>query len=301
MLLFYIFSNKPRGLNVQCRFVETKVTKSTENTKLGGLHVWVEFGRLLIFLYFCGARVYPPFFHDSPMRIDTITLQDVLPEVFVGSEADEPVSKSRVWLQNVRFDRQKVVDGQVRTPYYLIEAESGTGKSSLCSFVYGVRRDYRGHIFFNDTDIRKLSIAEWCDIRRQHLAYLPQEMHLFAELTAMENVMIKNRLTDYCSENDIRHMFELLEIEHKADVPAARLSVGQQQRVAIVRALCQPFDFILLDEPVSHLDARNNRQVTALIVNAAESRNASIITTSVGNPLLLRETSHQSDLASLLL
>ncbi len=78
-------------------------------------------------------------------------------------------------------------------------------------------------------------------------------------------------------------MLTALELGHKADVPAGHLSVGQQQRVAIVRALCQPFDFILLDEPVSHLDARNNVAVAELILTESVAQGAGIIATSVGN------------------
>ncbi|MDE6169730.1 MAG: ABC transporter ATP-binding protein, partial [Duncaniella sp.] len=65
--------------------------------------------------------------------------------------------------------------------------------------------------------------------------------------------------------------------------------IGQQQRVAIVRALCQPFDFLLVDEPVSHLDARNNAAVASLIAEEASSRSAAIIATSVGNKLTLSD------------
>ena len=212
-------------------------------------------------------------------KITEITLRRTLPVVFTGAENDEPVASSQVWMRDLRLTIQND---------YLVEAESGTGKSSLCAFIYGNRRDYRGEIFFNDTNIRDFKIADWCEIRKRHLAYLPQEMLLFPELTAMENILIKNRLTDRFSEKDIRQMLDRLEIGHKATTVAARLSVGQQQRVAIIRALCQPFDFILLDEPVSHLDERNNLVVARLITDSAADNGASIITTSVGNPLLLR-------------
>lgn len=211
-------------------------------------------------------------------KLNTITLIDTLPKVFSGSENDEPVASSGVWLRELEFTRPE---------NYLVEAESGTGKSSLCAFIYGSRRDYLGKILFNGRDIRSFSIKEWCELRRRHLAYLPQEMRLFGELTAMENIMIKNQLTGMFTEHEVRNMLERLEIEHKANQLASRLSVGQQQRVAIVRSLCQPFDFLLLDEPVSHLDARNNVIVAELISSVAKSNGASIITTSVGNPLLL--------------
>lgn len=211
--------------------------------------------------------------------INEITLQRALPQVFRGSEREAPVKDSEVWLrQEITFRRGR---------YYLIEAESGTGKSSLCAFIYGSRRDYDGYILIDGDDVKNFSIGRWCEIRRKGLAYLPQEMCLFPELTVMENILIKNRLTDCKSGEEIRAMLERLEIAHKADTPAGRLSVGQQQRVAIIRALCQPFDFLLIDEPVSHLDSRNNRTVSALIDEEAGIREAAVIATSVGNKILL--------------
>ena len=213
--------------------------------------------------------------------IDKITLKGVLPRVFAGSESEPAIASSEIWLRDsVTFERPGA---------YLIEAESGTGKSSLCSFIYGQRTDYRGEILFDSTPASSISIERWCELRRSALAYVPQEMLLFPELTVMENILIKNRLTDYASEAQIRSMLQQLEIDNKADSLASQLSVGQQQRVAIIRALCQPFDFLLVDEPVSHLDARNNETVARLMTGEAAVRNASIIATSVGNKLALAD------------
>ncbi len=82
-------------------------------------------------------------------------------------------------------------------------------------------------------------------------------------------------------------MMAAFDLSHKAKVPAAKLSIGQQQRVAIIRALCQPFDFILLDEPVSHLDTANNQIAAQMIQEHAQKQGAGIISTSVGNSLML--------------
>ena len=168
-----------------------------------------------------------------------------------------------------------------------IQAESGGGKSSLLSFIYGNRNDYSGEILFDGKKIRDFSIPEWCEIRQKEIALLPQEMRLFLELTAIENIKLKNNLTNHKTEEEIDEMLELLGISAKKNSPAGKLSIGQQQRVAIIRTLCQPFDFIFLDEPVSHLDEANNRIVARLIENEAENNNAGIIATSVGNHLLL--------------
>ena len=208
--------------------------------------------------------------------IDTIILNNVLPRVFAGSENEPPVKGSQVWLQKFEFHQSQS---------YLIEAESGTGKSSLCSFIYGNRCDYSGEILFDGVNVKSFSIARWSELRTHALALLPQEMRLFPELTVLENIQIKNRLTDYKTEGEILEMLRRLEISEKVHQQAAYLSVGQQQRVAIVRALCQPMDFLILDEPVSHLDERNNEIVAQLIKEEASAQNAGIIATSVGNKI----------------
>ncbi|MCH5238383.1 MAG: ATP-binding cassette domain-containing protein, partial [Muribaculaceae bacterium] len=131
------------------------------------------------------------------------------------------------------------------------------------------------------------NISTWCDIRKSKIALLPQEMRLFPEITVIENIQLKNSLTNKKTLAQIKEMLALLGVEEKFDSPVAKLSIGQQQRVAIVRTLCQPYDFIFLDEPVSHLDETNNRIVAKLVERDAAENNAGIITTSVGNHLLL--------------
>lgn len=208
------------------------------------------------------------------MEIDKIEMHGVLPRVFSGRND----MKSEIWNREVTMERGRS---------YLVSAESGTGKSSLCSYLYGFRNDYDGRITFGNTDIATLNITQWCELRSRHIAYLPQEMRLFPELTAMENVELKNRLTRFHSTDNIKQMFDRLGIADKSDQPVAQLSIGQQQRVAIIRALCQPFDFILLDEPVSHLDETNNRLAAALVTEEAKRQGAGIIATSVGNNVMI--------------
>lgn len=126
-------------------------------------------------------------------------------------------------------------------------------------------------------------MPEWCRVRQSSIAYLPQELRLFPELTAMENIQLKNRLTHHKTEKEIVDYFDQLGIPDKVDSPLGKLSIGQQQRVAIIRTLCQPADFILLDEPVSHLDEANNAIVARLVSDEASRQGAGIISTSVGN------------------
>ena len=203
-----------------------------------------------------------------------ININVALPTVFAGRER----VPSEVWQCQLTFERGK---------RYLIVADSGTGKSSLCSYIYGYRRDYSGTIAFDGTDTRMLSVPQWCELRKNSLAYLPQEMRLFPELTALENVWLKNQLTNHKTREDIEKLFEVMGIADKLHSPVAQLSIGQQQRVAIVRTLCQPADFFILDEPVSHLDADNNKIVAGLFADAATQMGAAVVVTSVGNHLAL--------------
>lgn len=213
------------------------------------------------------------------MEIKEITIKKLLPNVFKGMEDTSQIRQSRIWeAPPLSFKRGCRI---------CIHAESGGGKSSLLSFIYGNRTDYSGDIYFNDTNIRTFNIPQWCDIRQHSIALLPQEMRLFPELTAFENIQLKNQLTKHKSSAEIESLLNELGILEKRDAKVAKLSIGQQQRVAIVRTLCQPFDFIFLDEPVSHLDETNNRIVARIMEKEAAANNAGIITTSVGNHLLL--------------
>ncbi len=214
----------------------------------------------------------------TAMKIETITLENLLPEAFAGERGDH--ASSDVWQKgNVAFSRGSS---------YLVGSESGGGKSSLCAYIYGKRTDYEGRILFNGTDIRSFRSSEWNEIRQRSLAWLPQELGLFPTLTAIENIMLKAAQTGYRSERQARKMLSRLGIGHLADRPVRLMSVGQCQRVATIRALCQPFEFLLLDEPVSHLDPSSNAALSALIAEEAESRNAGVIVTSIGNAPALK-------------
>lgn len=215
--------------------------------------------------------------------IEKIELCGLIPEVF-ARELSGSMRDSGIWLSEEAV-------GFRRGCRLLIESASGKGKSSLVSFIYGRRTDYRGLIAFDGADIRSLDSARWTEIRRKALAWLPQEMMLFPELTARENVEIKRSLTGWRSGRWVEEAFERLGIADRIDSPVGRMSVGQQQRVAIIRALAQPADFILLDEPVSHLDPQSNLAAASFIEEEASSTGAGIITTSVGNPLALNYTS----------
>lgn len=213
--------------------------------------------------------------------MDKITLRNTLPEIF----KNDTQIVSDIWMTDISFERGK---------YYLIEANSGTGKSSLCSYIYGYRADYLGDILFDDQNIKNFKLNQWDQVRCTQLSLLFQELHLFSGLTALENVKLKNNLTQYKTDAQITELFEILGIPQKKDTMVSKMSWGQQQRVAIIRNLCQPFSFLILDEPISHLDDQNASVIAELVQREASLQGAGIISTSIGKHLPLNYSKTQA-------
>ena len=208
--------------------------------------------------------------------IASIRFNNVIPNVFVGSPPEG--GPTDVWDQMLTFKRGESC---------LIEAASGRGKSSFCSFLYGLRKDYAGSIDYFDHDGKAMVINEAMlgEMRCRSIAMMFQEHRIFPELTAVENVMLKNQLTNYFTEREIRERLSLLGLEERLDRPCQKLSIGQQQRVAFVRLLAQPADFILLDEPVSHLDMVNAELMGEMLRQRQTEEGAAVIVTSIGHRL----------------
>ena len=206
--------------------------------------------------------------------MNTITFSGVLPQVF----SSNPPDRSAVWMQDISFERGKS---------YLVEADSGRGKSTMCSYMTGYRHTYNATIMFDQTLVHRLSRPQWTDSRRDVVSCLYQDLRLFPELTVIENIEIKNRLTRHIDAATISSWLEELDIAEKRDTPVRQLSVGQQQRIAIIRALCQPFSFLLADEPVSHLDDACAQATARLITREASRQGAAVIATSIGRHLPL--------------
>ena len=184
--------------------------------------------------------------------MNTIELQQTLPAVFAGRDS----IISDVWHQLLTLKRGEA---------YLVEAASGTGKSSLCSYIYGYCNDYQGIICFDGKNIRSLSVHDWVEIRKSSISMLFQELRLFTELTAWENVQLKNSLTGFKSKKEIKAWFEQFGIADKWNTPVAKMSFGQQQRVAIARAVVSNPKIILADEPTGNLDSKNGVEVMQLL------------------------------------
>jgi len=180
------------------------------------------------------------------------------------------VEKSDIWLTQCELKENHS---------YQIVAPSGTGKSSLVHIVYGIRSDYQGAVYFDNKNANSCKNSEWTTIRRNRISIVFQGLQLFSELTALENIELKNKLTKHKSRTEIEELLDLFGLAEKHNQAAATLSFGQQQRVAIIRALCQPFEVLLLDEPFSHLDKENTAIAAGRIQHEAQQRGATIVTT----------------------
>lgn len=193
-----------------------------------------------------------------------LQIQNLLPTYFDESRKQT----SEIWGKDLQFDKGEFIK---------IVAPSGSGKTSLMHFLYGVRKDYSGSISYQSNNIKKFSIEHFANSRKNSISIVFQDLRLFPEQTVFENLEIKRQLNPYHPSEKIKEMAERLGIGSKLNSKCKTCSYGEQQRVAIIRSLMQPFDFLLLDEPFSHLDENNSKKAMQLMLEEAQVRKAAII------------------------
>lgn len=193
-----------------------------------------------------------------------LAIRHLLPTYF-----DQVVTAtSEIWGKDMVFEKGDFVK---------IVAPSGSGKSSLINFLYGMRNEYNGNILYSDKNINQLSLEELARYRKDHLSIVFQDLRLFPDQTVRENIEIKRQLNPYHPADKITEMANRLGIGSKLSSRCGTCSYGEQQRIAIIRSLMQPFDILLLDEPFSHLDNKNSEKAMELMLEESRLRNATII------------------------
>lgn len=185
---------------------------------------------------------------------------------------EQNISGSEIWHHEVAFAHGKFI--QVKAP-------SGKGKSTLIQMLYGNRKDYQGKVLLDGQDIRSFNRKKWAKFRQRHLSIVFQELMVFYDLTGWENIMLKLRLTDHYQKDRIDEMAGFMGMTHLLNKKCGHMSFGERQRIALIRSLVQPFDWLLLDEPFSHLDLENTRLGCELIEEECKKRNAGLILTSL--------------------
>jgi putative ABC transport system ATP-binding protein len=180
---------------------------------------------------------------------------------------------SDIWNNTVQF---------AKGDWVKIKAPSGTGKTTLVHTLYKLRTDYSGTVQYDGKDLSSLPANDLSDYRQQKISVIFQDMRLFANLTARENIELKRIMyKPLYDESIIDQMAERLGIPHILKQTAYTCSYGEQQRVAIIRSLMQPFDWLVMDEPFSHLDSANTKKAAELIAEECQKRGAGFILTDL--------------------
>jgi len=193
-----------------------------------------------------------------------LRIRQLLPIYFDEARKDS----SDIWGKDLSFSKGEMIK---------IVAPSGSGKTSLVHFLYGMRQDYNGAILYGDRNIKQFGAEDFALHRKDHISVVFQDLRLFPEQTVGENLEIKRQLNPFHPAEMIKEMAERLGIGNKMQSKAKICSYGEQQRIAIIRSLLQPFDFLLLDEPFSHLDNNNSQKAMELMLEEAKQREACII------------------------
>lgn len=199
-----------------------------------------------------------------------IQLQQVIPIPLKDRFA---LRQSDVWNARVLF-----AEGE----WIKIKAPSGTGKTTLIHILYKLRSDYEGKLLWGNTNLQQILPATLAQLRQQEVSIIFQDLRLFAHLTARENIELNRVLQPPFYETiTIDEMAELLNIKHILNQRAGLCSYGEQQRIAIIRALVQPFSWLFMDEPFSHLDKANAAKAASLIEAECAKRKAGFIITDL--------------------
>lgn len=189
---------------------------------------------------------------------------------------------SGIWNTNITFRKGEWIK---------IVAPSGTGKTTLLNILYKVRHDYEGSVKWNDLDLKNISGDDLAKLRQQKVSVIFQDLRLFENLTARENIELNRVLQKpFYDAPMIDEMAGLLGITHILNQRAGVCSYGEQQRIAIIRALVQPFEWLIMDEPFSHLDKANTQKAAHLIAAECKKRNAGFVLTDLDEDTLFPYT-----------
>jgi lipoprotein-releasing system ATP-binding protein len=161
-----------------------------------------------------------------------------------------------------------------------IVGPSGAGKSTLLYIVSSLEKADKGQVFFEDQDITQLSETALANYRNQKIGFVFQFHHLLPEFTAIENVSIPGWIAKMPSKQIHQKAQELLDfmgLSDKMDKKPHSLSGGEQQRVAVARALLNSPAIIFADEPTGNLDSENANALHQLFIRLRNEMNQSFL------------------------
>lgn len=168
----------------------------------------------------------------------------------------------------------------------LILGRSGKGKTTLLQLLAGLRKPQAGSVFIGETELHQLKAQELDRFRGRHIGLIFQQSHFVRALTVEENLLLAQKLAGLVPDREkIRSLLSQLGIEEKLGNKTFRLSVGEQQRAAIARALLNNPKMILADEPTSALDDYHCQEVVELLQQQAEAAGAALLIVTHDNRL----------------
>lgn len=159
-----------------------------------------------------------------------------------------------------------------------LEGQSGAGKSTLLNVISGITRPDSGSVIIDAIDISRLDEARRDRVRADRLGLVFQQFNLLPGFTALENVLVA--MSFGSGRPDRRRAADLLAavgLGHRLDHKPAALSVGQQQRVAVARALANRPRVVLADEPTASIDTAHQQQVIDLLRNTCREQAAALL------------------------
>ncbi len=148
-----------------------------------------------------------------------------------------------------------------RGEFVAIVGASGSGKSTLLHIIAGLEKPTEGKIFIENTDLSKLGEEKMTIFRRRQIGFIYQFYNLVPILTVQENLELPLLLDHKQNQEKLKEIMKVLELEDKANFKPNQLSGGQQQKVAIGRALMMEPSIILADEPTGNLDSKNSKTI----------------------------------------
>jgi putative ABC transport system ATP-binding protein len=173
------------------------------------------------------------------------------------------------------------VDLDVRSgEFFVILGKSGSGKSTLLNLLSGIDQPDGGQIIIGSTDITTLDDRQLTLFRRDHIGIVFQFFNLIPTLTVLENITLPAELRGQ-NRRDIeqrgRALLERVGLGGRADTFPDKLSGGEQQRIAIARALVQEPELVLADEPTGNLDEDTGRTILMLLLDVTRSAGKTLI------------------------
>lgn len=160
----------------------------------------------------------------------------------------------------------------------LITGDSGKGKTTYLHILAGLLEPTKGEIVIDKTDILTLTEKSTDRFRGKHIGVVFQKSHFIAALTVLENLEMASWLaTGKKHTKRAKKLLEQLGIENQATKLPSQLSIGQQQRVSIARALINEPKVLLADEPTSSLDDKNAEKVIELLTSLSKEYKAALL------------------------